>query len=355
MLSLRKLAAAGGAALAFVLVSAAPASAHTITGVNPTDYRSEIIGVTPALPGVHVRLLDLGNRVEVVNTGPVDVIVLGYQGEPYLRVGPSGVFENRRSPSVALNSVTATTTSGTTTTTALPTAAVFPTPSWHRTGGGRSVRWRDRRTRWEGPAPATVSAAPGTVQVVTPIWNIGLRQGDVGATVSGRITYVPGPSPWPWLAVAVVLLGITTAGALLHRWGPALSAGVALLVAIDVVHSFGISAASHDPVLTQISRVVLGGIVGTLGWIIGAAAIGPLQDEREGGIVAAAVAGFLLAAFSGVGDFATLTKSQVPFYFSPSTARAAVAVTMGLGFGLALAALIIIRRHPEIRAADEEA
>jgi hypothetical protein len=170
--------------------------------------------------------------------------------------------------------------------------------------------------------------------------------------VSGRITYVPGPSPWPWLVVAVVLLGITVAGAFLHRWGPAMSAGVALIVAVDVVHSFGISAASHDPLLTQIGRVVLGGIVATLGWIIGAAAIGPLQDEREGGVVAAAVAGFLLAAFSGVGDLATLTKSQVPFAFSPSAARAAVAVTMGVGFGLALAALVVLRRHPEIRVTD---
>jgi hypothetical protein len=139
---------------------------------------------------------------------------------------------------------------------------------------------------------------------------------------------------------------------LLRRWGPALSAAVALLVAVDAVHSFGIAAASHDPVLIQISRVVLGGIVATLGWIVGAAAIGPLQDEREGGVVGAAVAGFLLAAFSGVGDFTTLTRSQVPFAFSASAARAAVALTMGIGFGLALAALFVFRRHPEIRAAD---
>jgi hypothetical protein len=53
-----------------------------------------------------------------------------------------------------------------------------------------------------------------------------------------------------------------------------------------------------------------------------------------------------------VGDFTTLTKSQVPYAFSSSAARAAVAVTMGLGFGLALAALLVFRRHPELRASD---
>jgi hypothetical protein len=199
-----------------------------------------------------------------------------------------------------------------------------------------------------------VKAAPDETHVVVPQWLIGLREADINATVTGTITYVPGPSPAPWLGIAAVLLIATFAAAFLRRWGPPLSAVLAVIVAVDVVHSFGISAASHDPWLVQIGRVVLGGIVATLGWIVGAAAIGPLQDEREGGIVGAAIAGFLLAAFSGVGDFAVLTRSQVPFYFSPSTARAAVAVTMGAGFGLALAALVVLRRHPELRVADEK-
>jgi len=348
---LRRLVAVVGAGLVLVVVvGAPPAEAHTVTGVSPTDYRSEIIGVNPRLPGVSVRLLDLGNRVELVNRSATDVVVLGYQGEPYLRIGPSGVFENRRSPSVALNSVTANNSAPTTT--LPPTPGVVPAPSWRRTGGGRSVRWRDRRARWASPAPAGVKAAPDQTQVVVPQWLIGLRQGTQDASVFGRITYVPSQSPWPWIAVAVVLLGVTVAAGLLRRWGPALSAAVAVIIAVDVVHSFGIAAATHDAVLVQIGRVVLGGVVATLGWIIGAVAIGPLQDEREGGVVAAAVAGFLLAAFSGIGDLATLTKSQVPFVFSASAARAAVAVTIGTGFGLALAALLVFRRHPEIRATE---
>ena len=352
MATLRRLGTAVGAGFVLVLLAAAPADAHTITGVAPTNYKSEVVAVSPTLPGVRVRLLDLGNRVEVTNTGAIDVVILGYQGEPYLRVGPSGVFENSRSPSVALNKVTAT-TAATTTTTAVPSqnAAALVPPSWHRSGTGRSVRWRDRRTRWEGPAPAVVQAAPGRTHIVAE-WPIGLQRGDVAATVSGRITYVPGPSSVPWLLLSGVLLVAIVGCGLLRRWGPPLSAVVALLVAVDVVHSFGISAASHDPVLTQVTRVVLGGIVATLGWIVGAVAIGPLQDEREGGVVGAAVAGFLLAAFSGVGDFSVLTRSQVPFAFAASGARAAVAVTIGAGFGLALAALLVLRRHPELRATE---
>jgi hypothetical protein len=352
VLSLRRLASAAGTGLVLVLLAAPPAEAHTVTGVSPTDYRSEVLGVNPRLPAVSVHLLDLGNRVELVNVGAVDVIVLGYQGEPYLRVGPGGVFENRRSPSIALNRATATSTS---TTTPPSNPGAFGPPSWHRTGGGRSVRWRDRRTRWEGAAPAAVKAAPDKRQVVVPQWLIALRRGTTDATVAGRITYVPGPTPVPWLAVAGVLLVVTAAGGLLRRWGPALSGALALIVAVDVVHSFGIASATHDPVLSQVGRVVLGGIVATLGWVIGAVAIGPLQDEREGGVVGAAVAGFLLAAFSGLGDVSTLTRSQVPYAFSAVAARAAVVITTGVGFGLAVAALVVFRRHPEIRAPDEAA
>jgi len=107
-------------ALGVVLVMAAapPAEAHTVTGVSPTNYRSQVLDLAPKLAGVTVRLLDLGNRVELVNTG-ADVSVLGYQGEPYLRVGPAGVFENTRSPAVYLNRTSA----GQSTSTTLPRQA----------------------------------------------------------------------------------------------------------------------------------------------------------------------------------------------------------------------------------------
>ena len=197
-----------------------------------------------------------------------------------------------------------------------------------------------------------MKAAPSQRHVVVGQWLIAVRRGTEFAAVVGRITYVPGPSAIPWLAVAAVLVIVTAAAALLRGWGIALSIALAVVIAVDVVHSFGIAAATHDPVVTQIGRVVLGGIVATLGWVVGAVAIGPLQDEREGGVVGAAVSGFLLAAFSGVGDISTLTRSQVPYAFSAGAARAAVVLTSGAGFGLALAALLVFRRHPELRATD---
>ncbi|MCU1448008.1 MAG: hypothetical protein JWP02_178 [Acidimicrobiales bacterium] len=345
---LRRLSAAVAAGAALVVLVAPAADAHTVTGVSPTNYQSRLLEVTPALSGVRVRLLDLGNRIEVVNDSGRPVVVLGYQGEPYLSVGPAGTFENQRSPSTYLNRTSA----GQSTSTTLPRQAdASAPPSWRRISHAHTARWRDRRTRWADPAPPAVSLDPGRSHVVSQ-WVIGMRRGAQTAEVAGRITYVPGRSPVPWLALAVVLFAATAALGMLRRWGLALSAVLAVVIAVDVVHSFGIAAATHDPVLTQVVRVVLGGIVATMGWIIGAVAIGSLQDERESGLVGATLAGFVLAVFSGLGDIGTLTHSQVPYAFSAGAARAAVTITLGAGVGLVAAALLVFRRHPELRTTD---
>ena len=113
------------------------------------------------------------------------------------------------------------------------------------------------------------------------------------------------------------------------------------------------AAASHDAVLLQLGRVLLGGIVATLGWIIGAASVGALQEQRDSGLLGAGIAGFLIAVFSGVGDLSTLGRSQIPYVFPAVTARAAAAVSLGLGLGLAAAALLVVRRHPDLFAARQ--
>ena len=336
---LLRAAAAIGLALGSMVLAAPPASAHTVTGVQPTNFKSRIVSVSPRVAGITVRLLDLGNRVQLVNRTGSDVIVTGYQAEPYLRVGPRGVFENLHSPAVYLNR----TTTGPTTSTTLPPAAdPSAPPQWHRTGGGSEVRWRDRRTRWEGPTPKGVQAGS-----VVSTWTLDLRQAGRAVAVSGRIVWVPGPSPVPWLLAAGVLLGLTASLAFRSRWGRSLSAAVAVLVAVDVVHSFGVAAATRDALAAQFARVVLGGFIGTLAWIVGAFAIGRLQSESESGLVGAGLAGILLALFGGFGDLTALVRSQVPYAFPAVTARAAVAVDLGVGLGLAVAVALVIRRHPD--------
>jgi hypothetical protein len=341
------LAAATG--LGAVVATAPPAAAHTVTGVQPTNYRSEVLAVSPPVDGLRLRLLDLGRRVELVNGTGGDVVVLGYQGEPYLRVGPQGTFENRRSPALYLNRAT---TPGVADTSLPPQADAGAAPSWHRTGSGDRLRWRDRRTRWEGAEPPVVRATPGQAHVVGR-WTLALRAGAAPVAATGQIVWVPGPSAVPWLLLALGLLLAAASLGWARRWGPPLSAALAVLVANDVVHSFATAAAAADGLALTLVRVLLGGIVSTAAWGCGIWAVAALQREREMSIFAAAVAALFVSLF-GLTDAFGLGRSQIAYAFPPGAARAAVAANLGLGAGLVVAAAVVIRRHPELLRAPAE-
>ena len=73
-----KIAVAGAIVACVLAVPATPASAHTVTGVAPTSYRSEIIGITaPYGRDMKVQLLDLGRRIRLTNRGAHDIVVTG--------------------------------------------------------------------------------------------------------------------------------------------------------------------------------------------------------------------------------------------------------------------------------------
>ena len=67
-----------------------------------TNYESNVL-TTPA--GIAARMVGGDDRLMITRTTPATVIVLGYNGEPYLRLDLRGVWQNERSPAVALNDV----------------------------------------------------------------------------------------------------------------------------------------------------------------------------------------------------------------------------------------------------------
>lgn len=323
-----------------IMLGAGPASAHTLSGAPATNYRSDVVSITPALPQVHVRLLDLGRRVQLTNRGRDDVVVLGYQGEPYLRVGPAGAFENSRSPAVYQNRVA---TGATSATTLPPQADPTAPPSWQRISTSPTVTWHDQRTRWEGSDPVEVRQAPQLTQIVVPTWTIGLRHGDTAVAVQGRITWVPGPSPWPWLVLALALGVGCAALTRVARPTTALAGAVALVVALDALRSVGVALAARGAILTAATAVVGGGVLSVMAWAGGVVAIDALQRGRQIGPTAAGTVGLILGVYA-VADSSTLSRSQVSAAFSPTFARVAVAGTLGLGFGLVVAGVLAERR-----------
>ena len=187
---------------------ASPAWAHGADAPDGTDYRTAVTAVSPARPGLTVRAVEAGARLELTNHAGTTVEVLGYYGEPYLSVRPDGVYENVHSPAVYLNA----TLTGT-----ADAARPRPTRRCRRRGAQASsvpvARWHDHRVALDArrPPPPSVAAGPTGPQRVRD-WAVPLRvDGAPPMEVRGTLDWVPPPvSPVPvvgrrgrWLALAV--------------------------------------------------------------------------------------------------------------------------------------------------------
>ena len=326
-----------------LLAGAPPAHAHAVTGVKATNYKSEIAGIAGPAGPVDVRLLDLGRRIELVNRGRVDIVVLGYGGEAWLRVGPRGSFENEHSNSAYQERQRPGQVSGPPPS---PADASGP-PRWRRTGDDNTVVWRDRRTRFEGPTPDQVQRAPNEGHPIVPRWTVDLRRAGTALAIEGRISYVPPPSPVPWALVAAALFAATVLAVRMVARPWVLGHCLALLVAVDVVHSFANAAVSGGSLVTQAGNVLRGGSVGVLAWVLGVWAIWWIGRRAEGGIILGGAAALMIAVYGGVTDAGALAASQVPSALSPFLLRAAVALSLGLGFGIAVALAYEALRGPD--------
>ena len=333
-----------GVALVLVLVAAEPAAAHSIGGVEATNYRSEITAISPPVPGLTVRLRDLGRRVEVQNRSSQEVVILGYQEEPYLRVGPAGVFENRRSPSLYQNEATSDDPD------ALvplpPEADPLAPPEWRRRNGSDTVSWPDHRVVWSGADPPAVRADPGRAQTVVSRWAFALEKGPNGESVvvTGRIAWIPGPAAVPWFVAALVLFALGFGTGAVARWPVLLSSALAVLLAADMVRFYGNATAAGGSLAGGLAKAAFAGFLEVAAWAVGIWAIGAIQQRKPAGPYLAMAVGIVIAFVSGVGDLLNLAYSQVPTSLPVGAARAAVSVCLGLGFGIVGGAFMALRR-----------
>jgi hypothetical protein len=341
----RRLVRAGlvaGLALLLVGTTAGPAAAHALgTGPEASNYRTTVRGIEKATPGLSVRTLP-GEQLELTNRSGREVMVLGYRLEPYLRVGPGGVFENQRSPSTYTNRFRAAPAS--IPSEFDPTAA----PEWKRIGDGPSAVWHDHRAHWTGPDPPAVKADPHLVHVVARDWQIPLRQGDQTMVVRGAITWVPGPSPWPWALAAVALFAAALAAAGGYRRPRVLAVVALLAVAADVVHTTGALLASTAPVPVELYQ----SITSAAGWAVaGWAAWRLWRGQADKGLLYLLLGGVFLTLAGALPDLPALARSQVASGFGPVATRAAIIFTLGLGAAMVAAGLAGFRAPRRVRAA----
>ena len=332
-------------AMAWLLALSPPASAHSVSGVGATNWKTVITGISPRGAGLSLRVVEGGSRLEMTNRGP-EVTVFGYEGEPYLRVGPGGVFENVHSPATYLNCAR-------TACSVPPQADPQAPPQWKRTSAGTTVRWHDHRIHWMGSQlPPQVARAPHQVHVEGP-WTINLQQGPTAIAVTGNYTWVPSSAALPWLIVALLLLVVAVAIGATGVWGPPLAVAVLLLTVNDIYHAVAIAWFWSGDLATRAGKFFSGSFYSIIGWALGLAAVWLLLRRRIDGLYAAVFAGISAALFTGLLDFTVLARSQAPFAGPVTVDRLTVAVSLGLGLGVALGALVAIRRTPRTGYDDE--
>lgn len=309
-------------AMGCVVVLAPPASAHgpTGSGAPSSNYRVTVTMV-PELAGLSVELSDGGTEFVVTNRSAADLAILDYSGSPYLRIDDTGVWENRNSQAVVLNSQMVPPE-------VEPLADPTISPDWHRLSTGHTARWHDHRAHWMDDEPAAVRAAPDRTHVVQS-WSIPVEVDGRVALISGTIEWVPPPLLGGWLVVvgAVALLVVV---ALVWRTRPALVASTLVLGAVLVATMVGIWADSSEPTTSKLALATLPILVPAL---LGGAAF--TWDERgTEPLWLALLAGLLVVGSAAIGSGAWLAESQLPTSLDADLARWLVACSVGVGLGV---------------------
>jgi hypothetical protein len=196
------------AAATLVALCASPAAvAHG--GGAAKGYRSTVTGVVPAA-GIEAAVLDGDDRLQLVVNGDRTVVIEGYEGEPYLRFGPDGVFENARSPAAYLNDDRYGQVELPDETD--PDAA----PRWRSVApAGRAYDWHDHRIHWMAETYPPVVAADRSTPHHVFDWKVPGTIDGKPLAITGSLDYEPPPGQrFPRVLLIPLALLVALGGAL---------------------------------------------------------------------------------------------------------------------------------------------
>jgi len=267
-------------------------------------------------PAVGLRTLSIDEGARAVRLSVARghrVIVVGYVGEPVLRIDADGVAVNLDSPTGAESGLPSRAASGT-------------RPEWRQVSRTGPAIWLDPRL---GQLPAGARRRA---------WAIPLVVDGRPARIAGKLSRVARPSPWRWLLALVAAAALAVTGSRLWpgRRRRAYCAGAALIASCAaLVAAAGLAVDAHTTGLKVAAVYEL--LFAAAG--IGVAVWGP----EEAGVAAAGLVG-LLAAFCGLAFVPVFLHGNVLSALPAPATRAAVALAIGVGAGVALlAALFYVR------------
>ncbi len=316
--------------ITFLLLSvASPASADP---AGPTDYLNEILDVTPWSEGVEFSVVggDAFLRAEV--RPGTELVIIGYFGEPYVRILPDGtVEENRNSPSVVLS------TDRYGEDVEYDRATAQLSPEWQAVRNDGTWAWHDHRMHWMSRTPPPGRTAG---DVVYDEVSIPVRIDGTETRVSISLTWIERPAAmWPVVGAALglllvagtrrrplVALGILAIAALVtgfwqYSWLPPETEPSFLQWAVPGVALLFVAAGARSPSAARIAAAVAAAEL--LAWgawrregmwraILPTGAPWPLDRATT----AACLAGGALALLLGMNDIRT--RSRTPAEILPT-------------------------------------
>jgi hypothetical protein len=184
------------AALLAVLAAAPAALAH---GGNP-NYLSQVDAITPRTSGVTVDVLNRDDRLLLHNTSGKDVLIEGYEGEPYARVLADGTVQvNTQSPAYYVNDDRfgkAQAPDG---------IDASDPPQWKEIDKTGRFEWHDHRMHWMSQNTTPGQVKDKSVRTKVFDWKVPVEIDGARGAIAGTLFWTPLPGGGPPLAA--VFLG----------------------------------------------------------------------------------------------------------------------------------------------------
>lgn len=287
------------------------ADAH-FGGARPSNYHSYIVSTSAPSPGMTIKTIEQGDRVEASNPTSTPLMVYGYSHqEPgpkdqYLKISKDGVWVNTKSPAYYLNRTLLGTSSP-------PEGAtdVDAPPVWKKVSDQSTYRWHDHRAHWmSSDPPPQVQAAPDVHQEIFPGNDLYFKYGDTDFTVVVAMDWVPeNPAPW-WIVVMVAFAAAALVG-IVRSWR-ALAVGALGLLALAEIGHIVVSPYPQDSAQGSFSFALASALVPGIA-IVGLCLLSMRSVLRRHSsayfLLGAAGA---LAAIQGSSDVSVVWSSQLP-------------------------------------------
>ena len=283
--------------------------------VQPRNTQSVIESISPELPDdVHVSIVGSDTYVRVQSHAH-EIQVLGYEGEPYLRITKDGVVQvNDSSQTTVLNSDRYGSVD-------LSNFKKSSIPKWRTIATNGDAMWHDHRSHWMSPIKPGVIDDQGTVLR----WVIPMYVDGTVTNIHGTLYLQSSASALWWVFVFVV--GALSAWLATKKY-VALKIGLLMMAALGTL--VGILEYLGLPDGARITPILLMFSVGAT-LLCGAAIIGPRWNMKTH------VAAALMAGAGGALCVAVwlcsnqIRAAYIPGLTAPWTARITLIAMAGVG------------------------